>query len=279
MDPEQRKIFIQKTFDTVAGGYDNRPLRFFSLNAGEMVRRFGLAGGEHILDVATGTGEVALAFAAALPAGRVTGVDFSEGMLARAGEKARQAGLTNTAFCRMDMQDLQFPDGYFDGATCAFGIFFVDEMEETLAHIARKVRAGGRVMIAGFHETAFHPMTEMLLGRLERYGVPIPPQNWRRISTEEKCEALFRSAGLGDIRVERLNVGYLLENAQIWWEIVWNAGWRGLVTQLAPEDFTRFKQEHLAEVAALATGEGIRLDVEVLQASGRSGEIRRDQLL
>lgn len=270
MDDAQRKAFIRNTFDTVAEGYDRPALRFFHRSAEQMVHRFGLTGSEHILDVATGTGAVALTFAKALPQGRVTGVDLSERMLAQAAGKALSAGIDNVRFLAMDMQDLQFPDQTFDGATCAFGIFFVDAMEETLAGIARKVRPGGRVMISGFTEEAFSPLNILLLERLEAYGVQLPPQNWRRICTEEKCSTVLRKAGLEEVRVERADVGYMLENAEAWWEVVWNAGYRGLVGQLPPADFERFKEEHLAEVAALATGGGIRLRMEILYGSGRS---------
>ncbi len=48
------------------------------------------------------------------------------------------------------------------------------------------------------------------------------------------------------------------------WDVVWNAGFRRMVGQLSPSDQKRFRQEHMQEVAALATREGIRLDVGVL---------------
>jgi len=69
--------------------------------------------------------------------------------------------------------------------------------------------------------------------------------------------------------VETKNVGYFLEDAYAWWDVIWNAGFRRLVGQLAPSDQERFRREHLEETAALATTRGIWLDVGVLFTIGR----------
>jgi hypothetical protein len=63
-------------------------------------------------------------------------------------------------------------------------------------------------------------------------------------------------------------VGYFLADADEWWDVVWNARFRRMVGQLQPKDQERFKREHLLEVAALATKDGIWLDVGVLFAIG-----------
>jgi hypothetical protein len=141
-------------------------------------------------------------------------------------------------------------------------------MNAQLAHIAAVVRSGGRVAISGFQESYFHPLKDLLFSRLVNYGVPQPPQNWKRIATEEGCRELFEKAGLRDVRVERKNVGYFLDSAEEWWDIVWNAGFRRMVVQIQPTDQERFRQEHMQEVDALKTKDGIWLDVGVLFAMG-----------
>ncbi len=94
-------------------------------------------------------------------------------------------------------------------------------------------------------------------------------QTWKRIATEAGCNELFEKSGLTDIKVKQRNVGYFLDSAEEWWDIVWNAGFRRSVGQLTPVDRERFKQEHLREVDALRTDEGIRLDVNVLFTVGK----------
>lgn len=268
MDEKEMKALLIDTFNTVSNDYDSKPLRFFPDSAANMARLLKLRGNEQVLDVACGTGNTPIAFAPLLPQGRVTAVDFSAGMLAQARQKATALGLHNIEFIEQDMQDLQFPDGRFDVAICAFGIFFVMDMETQLAHIASKVKPGGRVMISNFQENYFSPLKELFFNRIKAYGVPDPPQAWKRIAHEQGCRDLFRTAGLTDIRVETRNIGYFLDGAEDWWSIVWNAGLRRMVSQLPPEDQVRFKREHLQEVEALKTKDGIWLDIGVLYTTG-----------
>jgi len=260
---------LKETFNTVAAGYDGKVLRFFPESARRLSALLDLRGDEEVLDVATGTGHAALALAARLPRGRVTAVDFSPGMLEQARKKAASQKVANVDFREGDMQDLGFPAGRFDAAVCSFGIFFVEDMDSQLDHIVETVKPGGQVAISGFQESYFHPLKDLMVARLERYGVKMPPQTWKRIASEKGCIGLFQKAGLRDIRVAPDNVGYFLDSAGAWWDVVWNAGFRRMVSQLSPADQERFRQEHLEEVAALATNEGIWLDVGVLFTIGR----------
>jgi ubiquinone/menaquinone biosynthesis C-methylase UbiE len=268
MDEQERKSKIRETFNTVSDGYDKRALRFFADSANQLATCLGLKGDELLLDVATGTGSNALVFARHLPAGRVIGIDFSEGMLKQARAKANLASIQNVEFVEMDMQRLSFPDNQFDVATCAFGIFFVEDMESQLRQISDKVKAGGKLAVTSFYENAFLPLAELLVERLALYGIERPSLSWMRVATKEKIAALFESASLRQITIQRKNIGYYLRSADEWWDLVLYAGFRGLVNQLSPSQLEKFKEEHLAEIQNLATDEGIWLDVEVLFGIG-----------
>jgi ubiquinone/menaquinone biosynthesis C-methylase UbiE len=268
MNDQERKATLQRTFDVVASGYDNPALRFFPESARNMAALLSLNGKEHVLDVASGTGAVALQLARILPRGHVTAIDFSGNMLAQARQKAERHNMRNVAFMEMDMEELEFPDNHFDAATCAFGLFFAEDMERQLTHIADKIRPGGRIVISGFCEDAFLPLAELFLGRIESYGVQRPSLSWKDLSSEERCISLYQKAGLNDIRVVTRSVGYYLRNAVEWWAVVWNAGFRGLVNQLSPHDLEEFRKEHVDEIDRLSTDEGIWLDVKVLYTIG-----------
>lgn len=270
MDDAQRKAQVKKTFDTVAEGYGSRGMQFFHNAASHLPGIFRLQGHEHLLDVATGTGIAACAIAPHLPRGKVTGIDLSEGMLAQARANAAAKGLANYETHAMDMQDIRFDDGHFDAANCSFGIFFLSDMRGLLQHIAAKVKPGGRVVASSFYEDAFQPNVDLFLERIQRYGVAPPEFTWRAISTEDSFHALYADAGLRDVSVTRRDIGYFLADAEEWWRIVWYAGFRGLVAQLSEADLARFKQEHLAEIAALQTPQGIPLRVSALFACGRA---------
>lgn len=268
MNPQERKAMIKTTFDAVAPGYDHPALRFFPESARCLADVLALGGDEHVLDVATGTGSAALTLSRRLPRGRVTGIDFSAAMLAQARAKAAARGADNVEFLEMDMQDLAFAPASFDAAACAFGIFFVEDMTAQLRHIGDKVRPGGQVAVCGFYEDAFLPLAELFLACVERYGVERPPLSWKRIGNERLARDLFEGAGLEQIRLERRDLGYHLGGVDDWWRVIWNAGFRGLVDQIAPAERARFQQEHLAEVEAHCRGEGLWLDVKVIYAVG-----------
>lgn len=270
MDELARKRLIQQTFNTVANGYDRTTLRFFDSSAEALAQCLELAGHEHILDVATGTGKVAAMLAQRLPAGEVTGIDFSREMLAQAKANAAHLALKNVRFVEMDMQRLDDLDCLYHTATCAFGIFFVENMQSQLAHIASRVRPGGQVALSSFSESAFQPLVELFFERIQRYGIALPPLSWKRIATAPSLIELLCSVGLTNTRVIEHDAGYYLADADEWWEVIWHAGFRSLVSQLAPDDLERFREEHLAEVAGLAGTQGIRLEVPVLLGIGET---------
>lgn len=269
MDDVQLKEYFKTTFNAVADGYDGTPTRFFPACAAHAISLLNLNGDEQVLDVATGTGWAALEAAKQLPNGHVTGIDLSDAMLAQAESKKNKANISNITLAEMDMQKLEFADAQFDAAVSAFSIFFVEDMKFQLQHIASKVKKGGQIITSTFYDDAFSPLATMFLDRLETYGIEIPSLAWKRVATTEQCTELFHQAGLDDIGCQRVDHGYYFRDASDWWYMIWNAGFRGLVSQLSDDDLIKFKQEHLTEINALATDEGIWLELNILYTMGK----------
>ena len=268
MDELQRKEFIRQTFNTVAPGYDRPALRFFQYSAVHLVEQLALSGDEQVLDVGTGTGVVALSLARCLERGQVTGIDMADGMLQQAAAKADAQGLTNVTFRSMDMTALELPMARFDCATAAFALFFVADMAACLRGIVACVKPGGRVLICGFSGPSFSPNVDLFLARIQDYGVSVPPLSWKRLGDEALNQALLAEAGLEAVEILRRDLSYHLPDADGWWDVLWYAGFRGLLDQLSADDLRRFRAEHLAEIAALATARGIPLQLEILYARG-----------
>jgi len=114
------------------------------------VRASGAKAGDAVLDVATGTGDFALAFERATgDAGLVVGVDFSAGMLRVARPKLASRG-SRIHLVRGDALRLPVADGRFRVASIAFGIRNVDDPVRGVAEMARSVGSGGRVVVLEF---------------------------------------------------------------------------------------------------------------------------------
>jgi ubiquinone/menaquinone biosynthesis C-methylase UbiE len=268
MDNSELKKLYKKTFDTVADGYGHHSMRFFAKSAREVLSYLKVDGNQQFLDVATGTGYVALTIAKTLPEVHVTGIDFSEGMLAQATKSKSEQGLENVTFVEMDMQAIDYPDNYFDAAVSAFSIFFVEDMKKQLIHIAGKVKDSGQILMTTFYENAFVPLVNLFIDRIETYGVKVPELGWKRVATPEQCTSILKEVGLQNLKCEQKQCGYYLRDAADWWYIIWNAGFRGLVGQLSQNDLEKFKTEHLAEVEELKTDQGIWLEMSVLYTVG-----------
>ncbi|HVD98279.1 MAG TPA: bifunctional demethylmenaquinone methyltransferase/2-methoxy-6-polyprenyl-1,4-benzoquinol methylase UbiE [Cytophagaceae bacterium] len=103
-----------------------------------------------VLDVATGTGDFAIA---ALQAGpkKITGVDISEQMLAVGREKIAKLGLQDKIeLLSGDSENLQFPDNYFDAVIVSFGVRNFENLEKGMSEIRRVLRPGGLVIVLEF---------------------------------------------------------------------------------------------------------------------------------
>ena len=103
---------------------------------------------QRALDVATGTGDLALELARRVgPGGDVLGCDFAEAMLDRARLKGAPAGSVQPRFEWADAMQLPYPDATFDAATVGFGARNFDDLRRGLAEMTRVVRPGGRVVV------------------------------------------------------------------------------------------------------------------------------------
>lgn len=136
-------------FRSIAGRYDRANT---VLSAGihhrwrrRAVRWSGAAPGDRVLDCATGTGDLAIAFKKAVKHGEVIGTDFVPEMLELARLKSG-----DILFDVADVTELAYDDASFDIASISFGIRNVNDPKRGLAELARVVRSGGRVMVLEF---------------------------------------------------------------------------------------------------------------------------------
>jgi demethylmenaquinone methyltransferase/2-methoxy-6-polyprenyl-1,4-benzoquinol methylase len=151
-----RAAGVQDLFAAIASRYDLiNDLQSFGLHRRwkrRVIRLAQVRAGESALDLCCGTGDLAFALAAA--GARVTGVDFSEPMLAiarrRQGTRGASASVGDLHFEKGDALALAFEDESFDLVTVGYGLRNLQSIGAGLAEIARVTRAGGRLLILDF---------------------------------------------------------------------------------------------------------------------------------
>jgi demethylmenaquinone methyltransferase / 2-methoxy-6-polyprenyl-1,4-benzoquinol methylase len=213
-------------FDAIAGRYD-----FLNhlLSAGidrrwrrRAVEALALTGRERVLDLCTGTADLAIATVQATPgAARVVGVDFAAAMLGVGRAKIRQAGLHSTlALVRGDATRIPVRDGLFDAVTVAFGIRNVEDAGAACREMARVLRPGGRVailefavpeapIIGGLYLWYLHRVLPRI-GRAvsrssEAYGYL--PASIGAFASPAELEKTLRQAGFVEISTVRMTIG------------------------------------------------------------------------
>jgi ubiquinone/menaquinone biosynthesis C-methylase UbiE len=269
----EHKQKVASVYNLASSGYDKSALRFFPLVAERLVELALLREGDNVLDAGTGTG--AAAFAAAQKVGgtgKVVGVDIGEQILERANQKLPSAESATITFSFGDMEHLEFSDRSFDAVLSASSLFFLPDMNAGLNEWQRVLKPNGTLAVSGYGESAFRPLSDLFAARIRSYGVQLAnlarPFSWQRLTEPEQFLSLFSSAGLGNIQVFSEQLGYSLRDSAEWWDVIWNSGFRGPISQLTPEQLVQFKAEHLAEVERLRTSKGIWLDVASIFAIG-----------
>ena len=153
--------------------------------------------GWRVLDVATGSGNTALA--AARRSCDVTGVDYVPGLLERGRERAAAERL-KVSFVEGDAEDLPFPDASFDAVLSSVGVMFAPDQEKAAGELLRVCRSGGRIGLANWTPDGFASELAALFGR---YAGPPPglqpPALW---GTEGRLRELLGD-GVASVEVSR----------------------------------------------------------------------------
>ncbi len=147
-DPKGRQV--EQMFDSIAPAYDfmNRAMTL-GIDRRWRSKAVGMLGNpKNILDVATGTGDLALLLARRIPESEVTGIDLSEGMISVGQKKIAEAGLEERiTLIAGDCLALPFADNSFDCITVAYGVRNFADIPAGLREMQRVLRPGGKLCI------------------------------------------------------------------------------------------------------------------------------------
>jgi ubiquinone/menaquinone biosynthesis C-methylase UbiE len=239
--------------------------------AHRLVEHARITRGQHVLDIATGTGMVAIAAAQLVGSeGKVVGVDISNGMLEQARQKVEAFGLSNIQFQLADAEALDFPENSFDVILCSSAFIWMSDLNAALRLWHRLLKPGGLIGFHAFAETAFvgGVVTQKVA---EKYGILYAMS--KPTGTIEKCHNLLTAAGFEAIEIKPEQDGsYIsLEQAKRMWAGIEHPApgqFPNPLSQLSSEQLEQAKAEFEAELDVLVTEQGIWNDITIFFTFG-----------
>lgn len=203
-------------WDTAASNYRRTAHPFTARYAEAALARVPLTPDSRVLDVAAGTG--ALALAAARSGAKVLATDFSPGMVASIAAEAAGAGLANVAARVMDGQALDLPDAGFDAVFSIFGVMMFPDWRKGLAEMRRVTRPGGHGVVATWQSQG--AATFLLLGQVRdklfpgRAGMAMP-EAVQALSDPADFARELVAAGYREPQIESATHDFALEVAAL----------------------------------------------------------------
>ncbi len=217
----EKAAHVRKMFGRISGGYDLMN-RLMTLGRDRYWRRYmvkeaALPRGARLLDVGTGTGDIALEALRHDPALSITAMDFSSRMM-QVGRR-RPAG-QKVMWCQADALQLPFPEARFDAVTSGYLVRNVIDARRVFEEQMRVVRPGGRIVCLDttpvprsalrpfvlFHLKFVIPLLGYLLTR-NRAAYVYLPESTQAFMTPDRLASLMRSVGLNDVSYRRFMLG------------------------------------------------------------------------
>jgi len=210
---------------------------------------------QKVLDLATGTGIIAIAAAQIVGEGKVIGVDFSSVMLAQAQKKIDELNLQNLELIEADAEYIGFDDESFDIIFCSTAIVYFRDIPAALSKWYRFLKKGGIVAFSCCSEQSCEaPRIISICGKYDIYLFNINEPT----GTTEKCQNMLAKAGFKDIKVKSQQFGFYrsVEQAK-----QWNGGWfhprENPLLEVSSEQMEKLKAEYCQQIEALVTEQGV----------------------
>lgn len=213
--------------------------------------------GQTVLDVATGTGFIAIESAKKVGnQGKVIGVDFSPLMLQRCQDKINAAGLTNIELRQTDVDNLDFPENSFDVIFCSSAIVLFTDIIQLLQNWYNWLKPSGFVAFSVYSQESF--FTPVILKVCNQLGYDLPNIH-NLLGTKEKCQKILEHIGYNKIDIKKKEWGKYLDEgeAQDWWQGNWLHPVYHPLLKLNSKEREKLKSSFRLEISKLKTQQGV----------------------
>jgi|HubBroStandDraft_6_1064221.scaffolds.fasta_scaffold01752_6 SAM-dependent methyltransferase len=239
-----------------------------------VVNGAALSSGQHVLDLASGSGEPALSVAKVVgSSGRVVATDMVPEMLEGARENAAAQGLSNMEFRVADAENLPFGAGEFDRVTARFGLMFFPDIHKALSEVRRVLKPGGRISFVVWGPPDGNPLFSTMTGPfLKHVKMPTPPPDAPgvfRFANESKLAGVVCVAGFHSVKTATSTVDWPWPGTP---EDAWlatselAAPFRKMMDALPPEKKSAVVEEVIAGIARYYDGKQVNFPASLVSA-------------
>jgi ubiquinone/menaquinone biosynthesis C-methylase UbiE len=282
LDTQKACLINCELFGKHAALYESAIVPIWQEVYDSLLGRAKISQGSRVLDVGTGTGEVAIRLERLVgPRGRVVAIDAQPEMLRIAVHKAKDRGSDNIEFLQMSMEDMVLPDDSFDSVVGNYSLCCCVDYEATLAECHRVLKSGGRLTYN--HGGPSNPLSYQVIAKIfEDYKPRNPSKRLKEIREAEAIQAravekyrepfltlsVIRSLGFdkAEATVSQCVLNYKdvgsFVDEWLWFD------WSAEAEEMPPADIKAFRKEAIEALNPLSKGEGFRVEREVVFFTG-----------
>jgi len=241
-----------------------------------MLEAAGLKSGDHVLDIAAGTGDQSI-FAARLvgPGGSILATDSSAEMLGTAARVVQQEGLTNVTTRVMDAQQLDLQDNAFDAVICRLGLMLIPNLQQALREIRRVLQPGGKLAALVWSAPENNPLFALPLAIASKYagGASSPRPHPFALSDPTVFERELTETGFSEIITRALPFQSHYASLDAFLHSTARRLTAGVIEQLSQQEQQHLLEELRQAVSQFEGAHGLVAPAELLLGVG-SKEMR-----
>jgi ubiquinone/menaquinone biosynthesis C-methylase UbiE len=270
MEPKLHRRVQRYGWDLAVEDYDQYFVPLLRHCSERCIQLLDLKPGEHVLDVATGTGVAAFMAAECVgDSGEVVATDISQKMVDSTRAEAEQRGVNNMRFERVDAEELGYPDGSFDVAMCVLGLMYPADPQRAIEQMHRVLKPGGRAAVAVWgrrDRCGWASIFPIVDSRVESDVCPM----FFQLGLNGALKMAFEQAGFAETLEERVDRPLAFSGEREVLAAVFAGGPVALAySKFSPETREEAHREFMESIAEYRRGDGYDIPGEFVFMLGR----------